>query len=79
LVFALLPIPRGGYVLTEHTDPVEGLLTHLATADCLLTLPHSALACGIVTAWWRFQVEPGTLMPRHFEDEQGPQQQQGRV
>jgi hypothetical protein len=56
-----------------------GLLTHVASADCLRTLPHSALACGIVTAWWRLQVEPGTLMPPRDEDEQGPQQGQGRV
>jgi hypothetical protein len=55
------------------------LLTHVATADCFLTLPHSALACGIVTAWWRFQVEGDTLMPRQHQDDQGPRQQQGRV
>ena len=65
-------------MLTEHTDTLEGLLTHVATADCFLTLPHSALACGIFTAWWRFQ-EGDTLMPRQHEDEQGPRQQQGRV
>jgi len=32
---------------------MEGLLTHVAKADCFLTLPHPALECGIVTAWWR--------------------------
>jgi hypothetical protein len=56
-----------------------GLLTHVASADCLRTRPHSALACGIVTAWWRLQVEPSTLTPRRYEDEQGPQQDQGRA
>jgi hypothetical protein len=56
-----------------------GLLTHLASADCLLTLPHSALSCGIVTAWWRLKVEPGTPLPRPDESEQGPQQGQGRA
>ena len=66
-------------MLAEHADTVEGLLTHVATADCFLTLPHSALACGIVTAWWRFQVEGDTLMPRPHQDDQGPRQQQGRV
>jgi hypothetical protein len=66
-------------MLAEHTHTVEGLLTHVGTADCFPTLPHSALACGIVTAWWRFQVEGDTLLPRQHEDEQGPRQQQGRV
>jgi hypothetical protein len=38
---------------------MEGLLTHVAKADCFLTLPHSALECGIVTAWWRgVEAEP---------------------
>jgi len=36
---------------------MEGLLTHIATADCFVTLPHPALECGIVTAWWQSQVE----------------------
>jgi hypothetical protein len=61
----------------EHTDTM-GLLTHVASADCLMTRPHSALACGIVTAWWRFQVEPGTLTPRHPEDEQGSRREPER-
>ena len=40
-------------MLTEHTDTMESLLTHVAKADCLITLPHPALECGIVSAWWR--------------------------
>jgi hypothetical protein len=46
-----------------HTDQIrtkEGLLTHVAAADCFITLPHPALKCGIVTAWWESQVDPGT-------------------
>jgi len=39
---------------------MEGLLTHVATADCFITLPHAALECGIVTAWWHSQVETDT-------------------
>jgi hypothetical protein len=35
---------------------MEGLLTHVATADCFITPPHRALDCGIVTAWWHYQV-----------------------
>jgi hypothetical protein len=48
---------------------MEGLLTHVATADCFMTLPHPALECGIVTAWWRSEVEGDPALPRH-EDEQ---------
>ncbi len=36
---------------------MQGLLTHVATADCFITPPHPALDCGIVTAWWRYQVK----------------------
>jgi hypothetical protein len=66
-------------MITEHTQSTEGLLTHVGRADCFLTLPHPALDCGIVTAWWQSQLEGDTLMPRQYEDEQGPRQQQGRV
>jgi len=52
---------------------MEGLLTHVATADCFMTLPHPALECGIVTAWWQFEVEGDPAMPRH-EDEQRQRQ-----
>jgi hypothetical protein len=56
-----------------------GLLTHVASADCFVTLPHSALSCGIVTSWWRFQVEPSVLVPRRDETEPGPRQGHGRA
>jgi len=46
----------------EHTDTMEGLLTHVAAADCFITLPHPALECGIVTAWWQCQVEADTAL-----------------
>ena len=36
---------------------MEGLLTHVATTDCFITPPHRALNCGIVTAWWHYQVK----------------------
>ncbi len=42
---------------------MEGLLTHVATADCFITLPHPALECGIVTAWWQSQVEADPAKP----------------
>ena len=41
---------------------MEGLLTHVATADCFITQPHPALECGIVAAWWRCHEEGDTAM-----------------
>ncbi len=40
-----------------------GQLTHFATTDCFITLPHPMLECGIVTAWWESQVlgRPGPV------------------
>jgi len=58
-----------GYMLTEHTNSTEGLLTHVAMADCFIARPHPALECGIVTAWWRCQVEADPAMQRQQEDE----------
>ena len=49
-------------MLTERTHSMEGLLTHVGTADCFIALPHPALECGIVTAWWQCQVEANTAM-----------------
>ncbi|MGH8620970.1 MAG: hypothetical protein ACRET3_02435 [Burkholderiales bacterium] len=54
-------------MLTEHTDTLEGLLTHVARADCMMMLPHRALECGIVAAWWR-QVETGPPVQPPLED-----------
>ncbi len=68
-----LVLGRRGYTLTEHTRIMEGLLTHVATADCFLTTPHPALECGIVTAWWQFQVEADTALQRPHEDATGRQ------
>jgi hypothetical protein len=48
---------------------MEGLLTHVAAADCFITLPHAALDCGIFTAWWQCQVEAAPAMQRPQEDE----------
>jgi len=53
---------------------VNGLLTHVATADCFINLPHPSLECGIVTAWWQSQVEADSAMRQQHEDEQGPPQ-----
>ncbi len=48
---------------------MEGLLTHVATADCFITPPHPALDCGIVTEWWHYQVK-GTRPHPGSTDEQ---------
>jgi len=55
-LFALLARPARLHAHGAHAL-MEGLLTHIATADCFVTLPHPALECGIVTAWWQSQVE----------------------
>lgn len=56
-------------MVTEHRRSMEGLLTHVGTADCFTTLPHPALECGIVTAWWQCLVEADPAMRRQQEDE----------
>ena len=67
------------YQRTERAPTIEGLLTHLATTDCFVTQPHSALECGIVTAWWRLHEEADTAMRRQHEDEQRDQNDQARA
>ncbi len=57
-------------MLTERTHTMEGLLTHVAAADCFITTPHPALECGILTAWWQCQVEEDRAVRRHHEDAQ---------
>ena len=47
---------------------MKGLLTHAATADCLVAQPHPTRECGIVTAWWQAQVEGDTVMGRQREE-----------
>jgi len=42
---------------------MEGPLTQVPTADSLITPPDPTLDCGIVTAWWHYQVK-GTR-PHH--------------
>jgi len=64
-------------MLPEQTHGMEGQLTHVAAADCFITLPHPALACGIVTVWWQSQVERDAGMRGQHEHEQP--QPPGRV
>jgi hypothetical protein len=49
---------------------MDGTVTHIATRECLITQPHPALECGIVTARRRCQEDADTAMRRQREDEQ---------
>ena len=75
----MVALSSGGDMVTEHRRSMEGLLTHVGTADCFTTLPHPALECGIVTAWWQRQVEGDPAMRRQHEDQQRERQPQERV
>ena len=57
-------------MVTEHRRSMEGLLTHVGTADCCTTLPHPSLECGIVTAWWQSQVETEPAMRRRQQEDE---------
>ncbi len=60
-----------GSEIRDALTSMEGLLTHVGTADCFIALPHPALECGIVTAWWQCQVEGDpAIRRRQQEDEQ---------
>jgi hypothetical protein len=52
----------------EGAHIMEGLLTHVATADCFITPPHPALECGIVTAWWQCEVKGDPAMRRQPQE-----------
>jgi hypothetical protein len=49
---------------------MNGMVTHIATLECLVTQPHRAVDCAIVMA--RRQSQGGAdLASRRREDEQG--------
>jgi len=48
---------------------MDGTVTHIATRECLITQPHPALECAIVTARRRCQEDTDTAMRRQREDE----------
>lgn len=64
----MVALSCGGDMVTEHRRSMEGLLTHVGRADCFITLPHPALECGIVTAWWQCRVEADPAIQRQQED-----------
>ncbi|HEU5262807.1 MAG TPA: hypothetical protein VFU41_15415 [Gemmatimonadales bacterium] len=49
---------------------VNGMVTHIATRDCLITQPHPAMECAVVAARRRRQEEGDSAMRRQHEDEQ---------
>ena len=57
-------------MLTEGTPYMDGLVTHIATRECLITQPHPAVDCAIVTARRQCQEEADAAMRRQHEDEQ---------
>ena len=64
----MVALSCGGDMATEHRPSMEGLMTHAGSADCFITLPHPALECGIVTAWWQCQVEANKAMQRQLDE-----------
>ena len=48
---------------------MDGTVTHIATRECLITQPHPALECAIVTARRRCQEDTDAAMRRQREDE----------
>ena len=58
---------------------MDGLVTHIATRECLITQPHPAVDCAIVTARRQCPEEADTAMRRQHEDEQRQRKHQERV
>lgn len=49
---------------------MDGMVTHVATRECLITQPHPAMECGVVAARRRGQEQGDSAMRRQHEDEQ---------
>lgn len=56
---------------------MDGMVTHIATCDCLVTQPHPAVDCGIVTARRQCQEEADSAMCWQHEHEQGQPEEGG--
>jgi hypothetical protein len=56
-----------------------GIVTHIATRECLVTQPHPAADCAIVTARRQCQEAADSAMRRQHECEQRQQKPQERV
>jgi hypothetical protein len=49
---------------------MDGMVTHIATRECLITQAHPATECGVVAARRRCQEQADSAMRRQHEDEQ---------
>jgi hypothetical protein len=58
---------------------MNGMVTHIATLECLVTQPHRAVDCAIVMARRYGREEADLAMRRPHEDEQPQGNPQGRV
>ena len=58
---------------------MDGMVTHIATCECLVTQPHPAVGCAIVTARQQCQKEADSAMRRQHEYEQRQRKPQERV
>ena len=47
-----------------------GIVTHIATSECLVTQPHPAVDCAIVTARRQCQEAADSAMRRQHEQRQ---------
>ena len=60
---------------------MDGMVTHIATRECLVTQPHPAVDCAIVTARRRCQEEADAAVRRQheYEQRQSPDYRASRV
>ena len=56
---------------------MDGMVTQIATCDCLVTQPHRAVDCAIVMARRLGREEADLAMRRQHEDEQPQAKPQG--
>jgi len=48
---------------------MDGMVTHIATCECLVTQPHAAVDCAIVTARRQCQGEADSAMRGQHEQD----------
>jgi hypothetical protein len=58
---------------------MNGMVTHIATLECLVTQPHRAVDCAIVMARRLGREEADLAMRQPREDEQPQRKPQERV
>jgi hypothetical protein len=58
---------------------MDGMVTHIATLECLVTQPHRAVDCAIVMARRQRQEGAALAMRRQREYEQPQRKPQERV